>query len=787
MPPFGLYAVPRHHLYGGAAPTTRRKFNSMNFEEKTSKPVAPSHGGVIQPMNETEHGDGKIREKDKKKKKKHSLNTQDEHMSQISKTAPTTPVISATPAPSSSKSKKIKDKKNENGANDEHVPAKKRKRESQVHSDALVLSSERSNDKPALGPTFLEGLKATMGDLGATFGHPVQPFQTDEKPSKKKKRKSSSKHEQEDTKKTASEMTLKEEADNNNNLSEQITVKRKRGRPRKHPLTQVPGTPVKAPEPSGASPYISEPKHTPIPLPHKSPSGLTTTAALETSQKQPKTSRQSSHILVTETPPSKISNTLATFLSAPIAFNIGPSTTASDRKKSSKGPTLNISPPTTISDIHTPVSAPTTLPKTTDSSTRNNNNNIQTSLTASNLLRYTQPLNDKPKPRPRAASRSASVGASSATSSAASSSMSIIEAFARGVGKPYSRSGTELDPFTSNPSTSTGAAISQKKNKKKNQNKAELAKKHHEKHAEADIVTFTAAFRASRRTVNFSDEQEYLSAFLRLRARLDRASGGEEVPCLNRATGCNAKREELLRLSKEDAEASQLLQALVPASTNEGSARALETAVQSGKLAEEMLRLSVVARVPVPVGVVEGVWKLFCPAYSAVHVDVYGFGQRTLTIASVPTGTADGLAPLTYTARLSLPPRSMSYTLLPFHTPPHASFRSTLLKTSSEKYPVEVVFLGNGYAVVRMDLHLLLTGKSMSMAGEKGKGGKGAGKDDAKGMKKEKSVVKASYMEFIGVHAKAVKWTEERDERDELEEVGRRLFAKYDGGGSGDE
>ena len=90
-----------------------------------------------------------------------------------------------------------------------------------------------------------------------------------------------------------------------------------------------------------------------------------------------------------------------------------------------------------------------------------------------------------------------------------------------------------------------------------------------------------------------------------------------------------------------------------------------------------------------------------------------------------------------------------------------------------------------------MDLHLLLTGKAMGSCDKMGSvgedGEKHATTKEKKKMMKRKEKSTPTFMEFIGVHAKAVKWTEEKDEKDELEEVGRKLFAKYDGGVSGEE
>lgn len=339
-------------------------------------------------------------------------------------------------------------------------------------------------------------------------------------------------------------------------------------------------------------------------------------------------------------------------------------------------------------------------------------------------MSYTQPLNDETRPRSR--SRAASVAPSTAGSTTSGgTTQSIKDLFARS-GKPYSRSGAEIDPFS--------IPESKKKNKA------------HESHVEANLEEFTERYRATQKAVNFSDELEYLHTALSWRTAND-ALG--PLPCLGiKASGCNSKREQVLRLSKEDP--SNLLKVII---TNASDHAALDEAKLRSAQAQSFLTMSLAARVPVPIGRLEGVWKLFCPQYSDTHVDKYGYGQRTLTIFSM-AGFKDAFS---YTARLSIPPRSMLFSILSFRVPPHASFRSTTVKTSAEGYKMDVVFLGNGYLQLRVDVSLLLSGKAT-----------------------ETKEGKRVFMEFVGVHESAVVW-EERE--DELEVVGRKLFAKYDGEG----
>jgi hypothetical protein len=291
-------------------------------------------------------------------------------------------------------------------------------------------------------------------------------------------------------------------------------------------------------------------------------------------------------------------------------------------------------------------------------------------------------------------------------------------------GKPYTRPGDELSPFN-------------KKNK------------HVEKHDEANLATFSSTFTASRRTVNFTDEAEYLEEYGEW---LSESEAAGPLPCLNKASGCTPKSEQLLHLQRSD-DASALKVII----TNESEAETTASDIVRAQAASTFLRHSIQTRIPVPLGSIEGTFRLYCPKYASNHVDKYGFGQRTLNISSIA-----GLNPMSgaYTARLSIPPRSMPYPIQAFEAPPHASFRAITLKTVAEGYRMEVMFLGNGYLKLRVDLQLVLTGKSAAetKAG-KGRAGKGI-------------------WEFLGVNEKAVVW---EPEVDELEKEGRKLVAKYDG------
>lgn len=341
-------------------------------------------------------------------------------------------------------------------------------------------------------------------------------------------------------------------------------------------------------------------------------------------------------------------------------------------------------------------------------------NGITSSLTSLNLKRYTQPLNDTPKLRRQSAF---SVTASSVTSITDSNSPDITIRAA----KPYTRSAAEIDPFTVQ--------------SPKNNNRTRV-----ETHDEADFATFKALFKKCRKAVNFSDEAEYQAIYLAQRASYD---ADAPPPCLKRASGCNTSRERMLRLSQSDS--SNLLSTLLHSASD---IAILKSATAAAHTASSLLSLATKARTPIPLGKITGTYKLFCPSYAAHHIDTYLKGQRTLSIFN----STDTTAPDVFAAKLHLPPRSMAYSLRAFVVPPHASFRMLTLHTAVEGYGVDVVFLGNGYLRVCMDLGLLLAGKS-----EVG-----------------------GVLEFWGMLENAVAW-EERDEVGDLERVGRGLFARYDG------
>lgn len=675
----GLYTIPSHYLHS-QQPASRPTFNSMDFAADEAEP-AKANVGLDQPVKDGKDVATPQEKKDKKNMKKRSISAQ--HVQQRNSRTPaaTTPLIKVTPATASTK-------------------GKKRKRQSEGHVDGTPAARKPTDNAASfVGADMLQNVQSSVNAAREVFSSPPATAQPNNEPLKKKTKKNKAGRKSTDT--VDFDLMAKE--------TRRIDKEAKKGKKAKrHSTSNVQGRPPVPVSVSHSSPPIFPLplRKTPVPLP------LNARSRAVNASKAGRIGCRDSSFLGADTPPSQLPKTPANLPDSPIPFKL------SDAIKTKGSKVVELSPPTPVLS-EAPLSAPPALDKNHKLELRPDG---RVSLTTSNLLKYTtttQPLSDEPKPRPRALSRAASTAGSTISGG---TTPSIKDLLTR-VGKPYSRSGAEIDPFV--------APDVRKKTAR-------------ETHEEASSKEFTERYKAAQKTVNFSDELEYLSSALSWR-KANHALG--PLPCLGiKASGCSTKKENILRLNREDA--SNLLKVVV---TTEAEQAALEDAKQRALAAESLLAMAVAARVPVPLGKVEGVWKLYCPSYSDTHVDKYGYGQRTLSIFSV-AGLKDAHA---YTGRLSIPPRSMLYSILSFRVPPHASFRTTVVKTSVEGYKMEVVFLGNGFLLLRVDLRLLLSGKEMQTS-------------------EGKSVV----MEFVGVHESAVVW---REREDELEVVGRKLFAKYDG------
>ncbi|KAJ5064705.1 hypothetical protein PSV09DRAFT_2250004 [Bipolaris maydis] len=585
-------------------------------------------------------------------------------------------------------------KKREKTSDDTPVSALKRKRESQVQAAAALNGSTSNNNVDGSGggtssslldPNFLSSLKEKMGDMGSAFR---EAEKEGEEPVAKKKR-----GRPVGSRKNAAEVELT----------------KKRETPKAFNMINTP-----VPIPSGASSMSACAKTPVLGLQKPSLSLNGSTSELQTGNKS---KLDQADVLVVETPPSHMSKTPVTATPRQPAIPFPHLRTLFSTSKSSMEPT----PAANTSTKHVISSQGSVNPLTSSQASMDSLPNTRPpAFTASTLSCYKQQLNEKPKGRPRRRQRAISEALSSSSDST-STTQSVLDMLTR-VPKPYGS--TSENPFSYS-------------KKKKEKNKGD------EKHVEADSETFEKAFKVLQRTVNFTDEEEYLAVYQKVLEQSKKA----QLPCLKSATGCSFR--------VHDAASSSLFS---PAGALEKPSADTLDSTQRAEAAETFLRHAIAARVPVPLGRITGVWRLYCNEYTGQHVDKYSAGMRTLTITSPSSYQGTPL----YTARLHIPPRSMAFVVAPFAAPPHAGFRATRMKLAHEGYAMEMVFFGNGYARVSADVGLLLSGKH-------GTGGQveSAGKNRGYGI-----------WHFLAVHERPLYW---EPEVDELEVEGRKLFAAYDG------
>jgi hypothetical protein len=706
----------------GSARLNRPVYNTNDFADATEdeKPQAsglPQVDGGRDKKERDGSEAGKI--KKEKKEKKHKKNRDSNgHRDRSSKETAAAKSLqeagaSATAAHGVSpniKAKRSKEKKS--AKTNDGVPqtsAKKRKRESEgkpvntatVNSDV----SRVGNGSFVLGPDMLKGIEASMEGIRDLF-NTHEP--------EKKKSKKTAKSTTKPGKAQATIVSQQETAQKTQtSKDEKSRCKSSGATPRifKTPKSekQKKEKDIVAPKTSHSSVRVSSSpvKHTPVPLPPPSSvSTFSANRAANQNKAKEATNAQTPEVMVPETPASKIATNSSHAFNSAIPFpssRLAEAAKATPRTARKERLTHVLSSSAPSVDHDAQVSAPPSTKKA-DEILRQCGILSQKSPTKSRKL--TAPLNDEPKPRPRGRASSQS------SSSSRSSSISIPDLFNR-INNPSSRSGVNTNPF-----------ITPEAQKKKAR----------ETHDESAIQIFNERFLAAQDSVNFSNEQEYLNQYLYW--QVNNASE-YPIPCLGGGSGCTANKEKILRLSKE--ENVNILKALA---ITGGDNDALKDATEDSKKAEEFLKMAIRARVPVPIGRLDGTWSLYCPKYAEHHFDRYGFGQRTFTMYSI-AGFKDKAQ---YTGRLHVPPRpyDVPYTVLTFAVPPHASFRSTIITTAPEGYKMEVIFLGNGFLQLRLDLNLLLRGKPTEMVGGK-----------------------KVFMEFVGVHEDAVEWAEKKDDLEE--------------------
>jgi hypothetical protein len=675
MPPFGLYPIPKHHLYASSPSSARPRYSTLSFQDpgielEPAEAVEAETEHLANNIAQVERKD-KVKD-DKKKKKRKSLLAAGSEGVNGTPTTPTLVVNKVADAETSTDTKKSSKKKEDKDTDDALVSTKKRKRDSEIHA-----TSPSKN--------LLQNLTASVGDIGANFDQPQRTQNPTEKPlTKKSKTKCMSAgaevHKQvtndvvepvietaqdEAPKKKKSKKYKKRHSTQGTEMiaSESPVVQNKVPATVATAITSPRVTPISLPPPKTPA---STPRMTPIPLPpqktlkatsisfppQKSHIIITDTTGKQQRQKDAVPS--TTEVFVTKTPPPKVSFEIPSAGKTPISPNLQLSTgSTGEREKAQKAPT----------NLMFPLAVP------------------------GNKLDVDEPSRGR------------------AGSMASATSISIKD-FAH-MSKPSSDSSAEVNPFITE-------------------------KTQHATPKQAETTpNFNAVMHTILATINFADEQAHLSKHLAIRASNDAAG---PLPCLNKLTGCTAKKEAAIaRMHSDPSHAPK---------PGDPQGLLFDAPIASALEAERFLHNAMLAQISVPTGKLEGLYSLYCPKYAESHIDYYGFGQRTLTISRASGFTHSN----TYTARLSIPPRSVTYPTLPFTPPLHASFRTTTLTTSEEGYEMQLVVLGNGYVILRADLGLLLRGKKTDM-------GKGVGEDVG--------------MEFWGVlqrdemGVQAVRWREE--------------------------
>ncbi|KAF5850329.1 hypothetical protein GGP41_002596 [Bipolaris sorokiniana] len=782
MPPYGLYPIPRHHLSPQNAKLQhRRTFNSMDFADAEPAREAAAKTAEQRAQRKLEKRQRK-EERRLKKERKAQAEQQQQQLTEAESDVPlqqpnTTPSVThvetapqaqqsdATPVATPVKNGRFGPrgpyKKREKTADGTPVSAVKRKRGSEMQTGAPSGSNKNVNDMPSLlDPNFLSSLKEKMGDMGLAF---KEAEKEGDEPAKKKRgrpvewRRNAADAESVKTKtprgggksavvaptpastsKSAVSSTPASARVSGSTLDKSFKVIRT-----PVPVPSVASTPastkvagstldkafnmIKTPVlvPSGASSVTACAK-TLVPALQKPSFSISgSTSELQTG-KTPKV--HPADVLVAETPPSHMSKTLVTTPRQPaIPFPHLQNLFSASKSPMVKGKDTNIdltspeepTPRTNTSTKHIVSSQGSINPLiSSQASMEPIPSTHSPAFTASTLSYYKQQLNEKPKARPRRRQRAISEAFSSSSDST-STTQSVLDMLTR-VPKPY---GSTFDnPFSTS---------------KKKKNTGE------EKHVEADGEIFKKAFKVIQRTVNFSDEEEYLALYQKVLEQSKKA----ELPCLKSATGCSFRVHDPVSSSF-----------FSPAGALEKPNADMQDSTQRAEAAETFLRHALMARVPVPLGRITGVWRLYCNEYTGQHVDKYSAGMRTLTITSPSSYQGTPV----YTARLHIPPRSMAFAIAPFAAPPHAGFRATRMKLVEEGYAMEMVFFGNGYARVRADVGLLLSGKH-------GAGGQMESANKNKGY---------GIWHFLAVHERPLYW---EPEVDELEVEGKKLFAAYDG------
>lgn len=552
MGPKGLYTVPRHHTYRGQPQLAT--FNSNDFDEPepvTAKPDEKKDHDVRE--RDAEHATKKEKERDKRNKEHRQ--SEGNAKNATSDEAVTVPAGKARDnvsdeyiKPVNAVSSNIKTKRSKKNKKQEqvrplsHSTPRKRKRDSEMNN--TTLSSAHVDIDHYLGPSFgagdemVKNLETALYGVGAHF---IPNLNEPEKKKSKKKKKSEKRETTDEAhepdKERSDKKKKKRKADERDDSAERrvaegirnsvdmsyVQSKVSPNHPPQPPVIQVGSNSKQKERKSGtdAKAIISSNLHlykqSPVPLPPPS-SSSSFSAMREAYQAKAKEAISKPEVIVPETPPSIAPKKNSTSMRAPIPFP-----TLSDTKLrkspelSSRDHVTQEQPPSrSIVKAPSSASAPAAALKQVQA--------ILIPPEVASRKKVTQPLTNEPKPKLR---RRLSRASSTTSTSSSGTSLSIPDMFNR-VGMPYARSGASIDPFvTSKPQKPKPREIDN----------------------EASMAVFNEKFGDLQQCMDYDTEQEYLSEYLDFQSEND---SEYPFPCLGSGSGCTPKKEEILRLSREE-------------------------------------------------------------------------------------------------------------------------------------------------------------------------------------------------------------------------------------------
>lgn len=250
MPPFGLYSIPRHHLYGEPQ-RPRPVYNTTTFEDDQPAPAVKVIQKAAEAVNKLANGGSEKKQKGKKSNRLSAV-VNDKQVS--------------TPAPNSAKKRKTlsRDERNE----DAPVSGKKRKRSKDHTIEASpAVASATLTDPTTPNGAWMQQLKKSMGDLRANVQKVEELTPKRDEPVRMKRKYTKRMDKTDDkTPKKKINTPVKSTPKSKPKSTKQPKAKKQRISKEKSKDLTPPRTTSSHENPS---PYASPPKRTPIPLPLK--------------------------------------------------------------------------------------------------------------------------------------------------------------------------------------------------------------------------------------------------------------------------------------------------------------------------------------------------------------------------------------------------------------------------------------------------------------------------------------------------------------------------------------